>query len=129
MALKTHHGSCHCGAVTYEAVVDLMAGTGRCNCSVCLKTRHWGVMLKPAQFRLLTGADNITAYGFARFCRTCGVRPFGMGNVPEIGGDFVTIQIATIDDLTDEERAALPVAYSDGRNDNWWNAPAITTFL
>jgi hypothetical protein len=129
MAAKTHHGSCHCGAVKYEADVDLMAGTGRCNCSVCLKTRNWGVMLKPAQFRLLAGADNLTAYGFARFCKTCGVKLFNTGDVAEIGGAFVSIQVATLDDLTDEERAALPVSYADGRNNNWWNAPAVTSFL
>jgi hypothetical protein len=51
VATKPHYGGCHCGDVAFEADIDLVAGTGRCNCSYCAKIRNSSVMLKLEEFR------------------------------------------------------------------------------
>jgi hypothetical protein len=133
--LKTYHGSCHCGAVRFEAEIDLAAGTGKCNCSICTKRRNWGALLKPEAFTLLSGEAVLSDYSFGtgqgshRFCSKCGCAPFSEGNVPEIGGAFVSVQLGSLDDATDAELAAAPVNYSNGRDNAWWQPPAVTSYL
>jgi hypothetical protein len=135
--LKTYHGSCHCGAVRFEADIDLAAGTSKCNCSICRKARFWKAVVKADAFRLLQGEDALTDYQFDGstgagihhlFCRTCGVKPFGRGRV-EGFGDFVAVNVACLDDATDEEIAEAPVEHQDGKHNDWSSMPSETRHL
>ncbi|MBB5535376.1 GFA family protein [Rhizobium giardinii] len=131
----TYKGSCHCGRIRYEADIDLEAGTSRCNCSICSKRRFWGANVKPEDFRLLCEEAGIGDYQFGtmsghhRFCLACGVAPYVHGYVEEIGGAFVSINIACLDDMDPAVLVSLPVQYMDGLHNNWWNEPAETRHM
>ena len=67
--------------------------------------------------------------GHHLFCATCGVRPFGRGYVEAIGGDYVSIALNCLDDVSDTELAEAPVKHANGRDNAWWDAPAETRHL
>ena len=119
---KTYPGSCHCGAVRFEADLDLTAPSYRCNCSICRRTRFWVAVALPDQFRLLQGAGELTEYLFNRrknqhfFCRRCGVRPFGVGNDTPMGRMY-GVNIGCLEGVSEEELAAIPIIRVDGMHD------------
>ena len=127
---KTYHGSCHCGAVKFEANLDLTQNTYRCNCSICRRTRFWPAVAMPEDFRLLAGEAELTQYLFNTkknqhyFCKHCGVRAFGIGTETPVGKMY-GVNLMCLDDATDEELSAAPIVYIDGRSDNWQNQPAF----
>ena len=121
--LKTYRGSCHCGAVRFEADLDLDQPSYRCNCSICRRTRFWPVVAREQEFRLLAGQDQLTQYLFNTrrnqhwFCRHCGVRPFGIGTETPIGRMY-GVNLGCLEDVSEEELAKVPVVYVDGRHDS-----------
>ena len=133
MTMKTHKGSCHCGAVRFEADMDLAEGTNRCNCSLCAKARAWFALAPPERFRLISGADSQSEYQWTpagrpgsnlrfRFCKTCGIRTAGYGEHGPNGGPFYFIAIAALDGADADELAAS-IRYLDGRHDRFDRAP------
>ena len=134
MSLRTYHGSCHCGAIQFEADLDLEKGTGKCNCTFCWKVRNWSIGIKPDAFRLVAGAASLGDYsrhpaGHHGFCKTCGVRTHSWGDIPEIGGPFVSVSLAALDDAPLAELVAAPVRHMNGRDDDWFNTPAEVRHL
>jgi hypothetical protein len=138
---KTYRGSCHCGAVQFEADFDLADGTTRCNCSLCSKSRFWKALVPREDFRLVSGKDDAAEYRFAsgtvhhRFCKQCGVKTFGFAELDVefkgklLKGGFYAINVGALDGLTPEQFAAIPVTYEDGRHDQWDQAPRVTEYL
>src|SRR5450432_3363773 len=102
--MKTYAGSCHCGAVRFEADIDLSAGVCKCNCSLCTKARSWFALVPSDRVRLLAGADAQTEYQWVppgkdrsflhfRFCKACGIRSFGVGG-DDAHGRFCFVNLA-----------------------------------
>ena len=149
--MKTkYQGSCHCGAVRFEAGIDLSpaaerspperAGvwwttTFRCTCSYCSKSRYWKAFVPAGDFKWLSGRDAVANYQFAGkeidhyFCKTCGINPFMRSTLEQLGGEFYCINVATLDGVDDGVLAAAPIQYEDGRADVWNHGPAVTSYL
>ncbi|CAN5440344.1 GFA family protein [soil metagenome] len=137
MTKKAFHGSCHCGAVTFEAKIDLDKGTTRCNCSICTKSRFWFAIVPPEDFEVKKGEDQLNDYAWIppgkseshlryRFCRTCGVRIFAEGNEAK----FYAVSIAALDGIEqDADQLVSTLKYNDGRHDDLKHAPTDTRLL
>ena len=133
MPVETYTGSCHCGAIRFEADIDLAAGSSRCNCSYRAKVRAWFAFAKGVKsFRLLDGAG-VSEYRWTppgesephltfTFCRTCGVRTFARGELDALGGTFHAVSVPALD-LTSAQRAAIPVNYRNGRDGRYQDEP------
>lgn len=137
---QTHHGSCHCGAVSFEADVDLSAESRRCNCTYCAKTRYWKSFVGVDDIRLLTGADNLADYRAPDslwppdhihhyFCKTCGVQLYSHGFLEQMGGWFHALNIAVLDGLSPQDFASVPITYENGIQDKQMEPPQLTSYL
>lgn len=114
---EIRQGGCHCGAVRYEADVDL-ADVMECNCSHCEKKGFLLSFTPLDKFTLLSGADKVTEYRFNKkaiahqFCTTCGVQSFAIGKTPD-GNEMAAVNVRCLDDIDLEGLHPKPV---DGRS-------------
>jgi hypothetical protein len=126
--VRKHGGSCHCGAVRFEVEIDAGKGS-RCNCSICTKLGPTGAIAKPDAFRVLAGEADLSSYAWGAkvsqrfFCKHCGVYCFGRGHLDVLGGDFVSVNLNTLDDI---DPGDVKVVHWDGRHDNWQAGPRST---
>ena len=101
MAEKTHHGSCHCGAVKYRVDLDVDQPAIQCNCSICARSGSLLQFVPVDKFTLEQGEANLTDYKFNKnvinhqFCKTCGTKSFARGEGPK--GPMVAINIRCLD--------------------------------
>lgn len=115
--MKTHKGSCHCGAVQFEAEIDLKKGAA-CNCSICQKKGTILTFVPEPHFKLLSGADLLTDYQFGKkklhhtFCSVCGITAFAYGIAPT-GQKTHAVNVRCLDDV---DLKAIEIIDFDGRS-------------
>ena len=125
---KTYQGSCHCGAVKFEAEIDLGAGTAKCNCSICFKSRSWMAFIPAADFRLKQGEQDLRDYQFGKkrlhhlFCTRCGVRPFSRGTDGK-GNENYAVRVNCLDGVDPQELIDPPVRYFNMLQDDFKSPP------
>lgn len=139
--MKNVTGSCHCGAVRYEADVDLPNRAIRCNCSICSKARAWFTFVNGDVFRLLSGEDNMISYQWTptgklgpflayRLCKNLWCAHLRSGRRQsswEAGSmrwPWLQFDNAAIDEL-----AAVPLKFIDNLHDRFDRSPADAWLL
>lgn len=132
MAEQHYEGGCHCGAVRYEADIDLDQGTIRCNCSLCAKTRAWFAFVPADKFSLKSGSDSLLDYRWKppskpapnityHSCSSCGIRTHAEGKGSD-GRTMAAVFVATLEGA-DPDQLANSIRYVDGLNEQFTRPP------
>ncbi len=115
--MQTYHGSCHCGAVTFEVDGDL-SKLGDCNCSLCAKKGSVHYAVPKDRFRLLSGADTLKGYQFNKkiathfFCPNCGIHTYSH---PRTAPDKFNVNVRCLNDF-DLQTDDYELSHFDGQN-------------
>lgn len=111
-----YEGSCHCGAVRFEADLDLSRPI-TCNCSYCSRRGSILVFTPADNFTLKTGEEKLTEYRFNTktiqhlFCSTCGMESFARGRMPD-GKRMVAVNVRCLEGVDPD---GLQTTRYDGR--------------
>ena len=80
------------------------------------------MIVKPDAYRVIAGDDFVADYARRddgirfSFCRRCGIALHSRGDIPELGGKYVSVNANALDDV---DPVTLKVVHWDGRHDNW----------
>lgn len=142
MTGRSYHGSCHCGAVRFTALIDLDEGIRKCTCRWCVKQKLWKAFAYGDGLRLLSGGEHLADYRadgsswpdghiHHHFCRRCGVNVFSRGYLamPPFDGWFHAVNVNALDDVRPDEIIAARVIFADGMHDRQQDRPAETRHL
>ncbi len=111
-----HQGGCHCGRVRFEVLAPAVINVGQCNCSICSKSGHLGMIVPQDRFTLISGEESLIEYTFDsgvakhRFCKFCGIKSF---YIPRSHPDGVSVNARCLDAGTVEDMNIKPF---DGQN-------------
>lgn len=111
-----HTGGCHCGRVRFEVRASSTINVSQCNCSICSKSGHLGMIVPRDRFTLISGEECLTEYTFDSgvakhlFCKHCGIKSFYS---PRSHPDGVSINASCLDPGTIEK---MNVTKFDGQN-------------
>lgn len=112
-----YKGSCHCGKVAFEVDGEL-TGAVSCNCSICSRKGSLLWAVQRHKLRLLTSEEGLGIYTFNehaiehRFCRTCGIHPFGEDAASK-SERMAYVNIRCLEDL---DLTSVPIMTFDGRS-------------
>jgi len=118
--LLTLKGSCHCGAVTFEALVSKQLKVVKCNCSMCKTSGYQHVFVEHDNFTLLRGQDALSEYRFGTktarhlFCKHCGVKSFYQ---PRSHPESYSVHLTCCSNVND-----FDIAYEEFDGQNWEDA-------
>ncbi|MFO1201156.1 MAG: GFA family protein [Tabrizicola sp.] len=110
----TLHGSCHCGALSFDCDVEPERAM-TCNCSICRRKGAVLHFVDGPQVRLTAAPDALGSYRFHRhiithhFCKTCGIAPWSRVDLPD-GTSKVALNLRA----SDIPFAHLPLTEFDG---------------
>ncbi len=109
-------GSCHCGKIAFD-VEGEVKGALACNCSICERKGSLLWFVPRASLKLTTPESDLATYTFNkhviqhRFCRVCGIHPFGEGVDPK-GNKMAAVNLRCVEGV---DLARIPVQQFDGR--------------
>jgi hypothetical protein len=114
--MVTHKGGCHCGGVRFEVRSSPIINVSQCNCSICSKSGHLGMIVPRHRFTLISGEECLTEYTFDSgvakhlFCKHCGIKSF---YIPRSHPDGVSVNARCLDPGTVED---MSIKQFDGKN-------------
>ena len=117
--MKLYRGRCHCGAIRFEMRTEI-SSVIKCNCSICTKKGALFHKVKPEEFDLRSGGDNLTLYQFNTnvakhlFCKTCGIYCF---HHPRSTPELIAVNVNCLEEQLDYN--FIDVIHFDGKT---WDA-------